>query len=248
MIINTSDLPKKAGYIKIYQDLAKQDILYLTPKGYNKAIQLLKIPYKFRPWSKSSIRRGSLYHDHHYLLYRFFLDYYQANGLGHTIWTDYDTDAVLKYTGGEGLEVKPDGIIKPKNNFEEMICVEADTGTMTSKQLYEKLLRYFLFAHCNFGEYDIRKLKIYFSFDSSDRLQNVFSHDPKRGEGLFARFNRLRLAFLSISTQKAIELKFVKKYLEEGRIEIYGGVYNQRWNNYKKIEFWDELLKANPQW
>ncbi len=204
------------------EDITGEKLLYLTEKGFYRANRFVGVAYQYRRWTKTAIRTGSIYQEHHYILFRFFLDYFNQFRVADTILTDYDKQCLLEYAGGKDAIIRPDGMIRPDGqDYYNLICIEADTGSKTQGVLFDKFLRYFLFANHNFNNEPIQKIQIYFSFKSFNRLESVFNIDKQKNKGsLFKNFKNPTLKFQQSKINKHLNFEQVNKILKEKKVRF----------------------------
>ena len=164
----------KQKKIVINKDITGEKLIFLTQKGYDYATKLVDINYSFKTWSKDASRIGTIFQEHHYMLFRFFLGYFNLYR-AQEVRTDYDKNCQFQYANDLNLLIKPDGIIFPAKLTHLPICIEVDTGSMQQGLIFEKILRYLLFANQDFAGYQIESLRIFFSFKSNERLCSLFN-------------------------------------------------------------------------
>ncbi len=240
---------KRLEYLNVFEDITDEKLLYLTPKGFRKATQNISVGYKYKEWTKNAVRTGSIYQEHHYILFRYFLDYFSCFEKADTVYTDYDKKFYLEYLGKDTI-IRPDGIIRPTDgDYYDLICIEADTGTMTQTALYDKFLRYFLFALNNFGSQPIQTLKICLTCKTRNRFESIFNLNNSKNSGqLFKYFEKMSLNFRLSKRKKFIPIEYVYKLFNTGKIKVYAGVFSEGINQFEEIDFWGKIVEANPKW
>jgi len=250
-VYNRVNNARTQEYIKISQDITGEKLLYLTPKGYKKATEILPAEYSYRRWTKDASRKATIYQEHHYILFRFFLDYLNKYQTAERILSDYDTGCLLVYDKTSKDVLKPDGIIRPKEvgEYYNLVCIEADTGTKSQTKLFDQILRYLIFAHNNFDNEAIEKVKVYFSFKSQNRLNSVFTFSEKQHKGnIFKFFRNRQLKFKDSKVKTNMPIEYILKVLKNEEVEFYAGVLNNGYNGFEKVNFLEKMKEASPKW
>ncbi len=234
------------GFIKRKQNISPTKFLYLTKKGFERANKNRLITYKYGSWNKAKKRISSINQDHHYIIFRFLIDYFTNFKKVSRIYTDYDRDCKLEYkTLGKIMFVKPDLIIRPiENDATEIIALEADTNRETQRKLFDKLLKYILMAFHQ-GEIDtVEKIILYFSFGSKERNKKTFSLE----EGKLGRFFSEVNTFLSTKVKTRIMIKDVLRVFRKNKLTIKSGVYSKGFENYRTVDMLNLIYKENKNW
>lgn len=221
--------------IVINKDITGERLIFLTQKGYDCATKFVQINYTFRTWNKDASRIGTIFQEHHYMLFRFFLAYFNTNN-AQEVRTDYDKYCQFQYAYDSNLLIKPDGIIFPLNDTNLPICIEADTGSMQQRLLFEKILRYLIFAHRNFAGYDIKILKVFISFKTKERINSIFN-DKDNPYNLYRFFASNIYRFELGYGMDYLYVDQVAELLESRRIIFYIGFYNDPLEKFKEPPF-----------
>lgn len=249
---------KKSGYLTMEIDREGMKYLYLTRKGILKVKGFVPIDYTWTRWTRQ--RTDTIHRDHHMVIFHFLIDYIlkfkdeevlsgSYKGLGdfrgyniEQIYTDYDGDKCkyqFKYSGYD-IDVKPDMILLPTINEEEVvICLEADTGSVTIGKNYNKILRYCMMCHHELKKQGIQKIKLYFSFQSKRRLDTMFKYPKvlKRDGLLYEMFDQgLVQRYQSGKSKAQMTTRELKRVLEEGKLEIYAGVERGGFDGYDRVD------------
>ena len=265
---------KKAGYLTIEEDREHLEYLVLTKKGVDRVKQIIPLSYEFRPWK--GYRSDTIHRSHHRIIFHFLLDWINyfsdepdPSGLKgrpritkkvlagdfskyniEAVYTDYEPDLcrfAFKYSGYE-IDLRPDMILKPSKEANEvLICLEADTGSMSISLLYNKILRYCMLAHANFNYQGVQKIKLYFSFQSIRRAETVFKF-PKvlNSNGLiYELFNQgLVQKYINAKSKASIRTVDLIKVLKEEKIELYSGLERMGFENFQKVDLLGNILEV----
>jgi DNA-binding PadR family transcriptional regulator len=231
-------------FIEVRQSITHEKYVHLTAKGYEKANSNETVAYRYTNWYKSKHRIPSLKEEHHYMIFRFLLEYLNEFKGSIHIFSDYDKqDCKLEYGEiGRNYFVKPDAMIIPQNDT--IIALEADTHRETQRIIYDKLLKYIFVASHYHQLEGINHIKLYFIFKSQARIDFLFSEDTGRLTTFFKDINR----FLSTKVDTKILIDDVFKTFKEKRLMVYAGTYNQPVSTHKEIDLVDLLKKKNPRW
>jgi len=234
-----------AKYISIHKTFSGTKFLTLTPKGYEKANQSNISSYKYVSWSKASDRAGTMGENHHYLIFRFLLNYLLHFNKLTNIYTDYDKQCTLEtYEFGQKYFLKPDAIIIPPNeDTENLITLEADTHTEKHLEIFEKILKYFLIAR-SINDLGVKHIHLYFVFGSMDRFTSIFSLE----EGNIYAFFKDANNFKKSKTRATMMIKQIITLLKEEKIIFYSGTFDQPFDDFKKVDFISGLFKKVPRW
>jgi hypothetical protein len=244
---------RQYGFLSIKHSYSKRQMLFLTPKGYNRANTNKIAPYKYRYWEVKRSRMSTIDESHHYFLFRFLLDLLSSGKKLYAFYSQYDLGCKLEWnTLGRSYVIRPDCIVQTLDSPTEMIAFEADTGLEHQPIVYDKILKYLHFAASNFGDFDIEKIKIYFSFGTEIRQSLLFydgqwKMDDKTKGNIFRYFDTLSTP----QTQKGsyyLNIKEILKLLENRRLELYTGTYNQGSEAFLKVPFRERLINSKPLW
>ncbi len=247
---NLITVANKFDCLMSVSNISNEKMLYLTEKGYNKAIEQVRVNYNYKAWTKEAgkFRSSTIQRDHHYILFHFFVQYLGLNLDAEIIYTDYDQKSLIDYVGGKDVKIRPDGVIRPKENYQKLICVEADTGTESHKKLFYKLLKYIWYAKNNFGGMDgVQTVELYFSFHSRNRLENILTVDLAGNKGNLFKFFANHSYNLPKSKEK-IYIEDVYKVLRDGKLNLQAGVYSEGLEKFEPLLLWRKILEANPKW
>lgn len=234
------------GFLSIGKTLSPEKFIFLTRKGYEKANQGSLVSYRYNGWYKAKKRVPSIKEDHHYIIFRFLLEYFSKHKSASRVYTDYDRECKLEYLEvGQNTFVKPDAMLRPaEEDSTRIIALEADTNKETQKELYDKILKYLL-ASQHYHQIDgVNEISVYFIFASEDRSQSVFSLE----KGLIGSFFKDVNRFTNSKVKKTMLIKDVVQTLKDGRLKVFSGVFNEGFDNYQQVDMLGLIYKQNSRW
>jgi hypothetical protein len=237
------------GLLSIKESYPGEKFLFLTKKGYNKAEYILPANYGYTSWSKGAKRTETIFRHHHYLTFRFVLNYLSEYSVPQHLYIDYDKNCKLGVKlAYHTYYAYPDCIIRPADEDKLVaIVLESDTGKEEIKKLFDKLLRYFIIAHHRFDGEDILQLKIYFTFNSEQRRKSVFGSIENDSSFLYKLFEQgTRLKFYKDKMPETLGIRDFFKVVKLNQIELYHGVFNQSINQYQKEVLPENILSNCP--
>jgi hypothetical protein len=253
--MNRVNMARKQGYCEV--TIARDDTKYitLTRKGYERVKSLIPLNYSFRG-SNTLTRVDTIHRNHHRMIFYFLLawiDYhFKLRGEYNidSVFTDYEPNECrfsFKYAGLD-IDLRPDMVLHPLHQDQEsLICIEADTGTMSIPKLFNKIIRYGMYAKNDFEKSGIQKMKVYFSFQSDKRANNVFRYPKlKKQDGLlYELFNQgLVLKYISEKGKAQIRTADFIKVLKEDKLEFYSGTEHMAFDEYTKVDFLDNISQT----
>ena len=244
---------RRNGFISFEQKYPGERFIFLTQKGFDRASKQIKPNYSYKSWSKGATRTETIFRHHHYITFRFLLDYISNSETLANVYVDYDRDCKLGFkVGNHEYNIYPDALIRSKDqdNYHKIICLEADTGQEEIKRIFDKLLRYLIYIHKNFSSEDITQLKIYFSFATSRRAESVFkpSTEGNKNGVIYSLYNQgTRMSFLYEKTQESLGIREFFDILKSSKIELYFGTIENTASEFEKVEFLENILASCPK-
>jgi hypothetical protein len=241
--ITVVDTAVRSGLIEKREKITGEQLLYLTVKGYQRIIDSYQPIWKYHPFHDKSNRKSLAFSVHQYLVFVFYYNQI-INGVQGVYLTDFDTKEcylTLRNMGQE-LRLKPDGIIRQDEGV--LSVFESDMSTESVKRIFDKVLKYILYAKQNFDGETFNQIKVYFICKSTQRVESLIG----KRQGLIKLFNQGSvLQTKAEKIKERIDLKTMFSLLDEDKAEFYFGNYQQNIDTFLKLDIKGSLLVLNPE-
>lgn len=260
LIISNTNTAIRQGFLELNEDTCDLSYYYLPKKGYDRVRDIVPLYYDWKAWKANTSRTDTIHQNHHRIVFYFLLDWlkkykdgeekgYEKYNLEEVL-TDYDRDKCrfdFKYEKFD-IKLSPDCIIRPgKGETHTLVCLEADTGTVRSKVNFGKILKYLMYANMNFDYSSVKKIKLYFSFQSRGRQDLLFKSDKdNKNVGLiYECFNQgVNCKFLAEKIGAELSISKILEIFKDNLVEIYVGQERSGLDNYTKVDMYNNILSA----
>ncbi len=244
---------RRNGFISFEQKYPGERFIFLTQKGFDRASKEIKPNYSYKSWSKGATRTETIFRHHHYITFRFLLDYIANSEALANVYVDYDRECKLGFkVGNHEYNIYPDALIRSnsQDSYHKVICLEADTGQEEIKRIFDKLLRYLIYIQKSFSTEDVDQVKVYFSFATSRRAESVFklSEDGNKNGIVYSLYNQgTRLNFLYEKTPESLGIREFLDIVKSGKIELYYGTIENTADEFEKIDYLENIIANCPK-
>jgi len=231
----------RAGLMTIQTEASGDKFLFMTLKGYNRVSESLSANYSYTHWSRRANRAGTISQEHHYLSFRFLLDYLldDVNRTVTHILTDYDKESTFHFNyDGQNHTITPDAVIRTESM---LLALESDTGTEVVRKIYDKVLKYAIMMYEGTNLLPDTPLHLYFTFKSANRLQSLFPEDFSQSV-IFPMLHPSICKLTEAGRRSEFPTENLVRLLQDNRLVLFAGQYNQGFGGYKQVNLLTSLL------